>query len=147
MGHKDVIGQHIVKLNQVGQVVFAKIGKPLGRGRVEEINNFSSKGTSSTGFLVARVSGAYRVHEILIEHVWSKWRPEFNNFVPEYYNVEALRPITKCWIMISSMAERPPFKVGEFSTLSGNDLAHALSYSMGSIFLAAPTTHGQIRTD
>ncbi|MCG3770963.1 MAG: hypothetical protein JW384_02143 [Nitrosomonadaceae bacterium] len=142
MGGINIIGQHIEKLGEKGKVVFAKIGKPLGRTRILEINDMTAKGGNYKGFLVSRKAGETRVFDIVIESVTLKWKSEFRPLIPDYYDLASLSAICRCWFVFTAMKERPPFSSGEFRTLSGSDLTHALETSMAGMFIAVPAATG-----
>jgi len=138
LGGIDILDVHTNTLREHGKVLFAKIGKPLGHARITEINDSRRTGQRTIAYLVSSGGKERRVHEVTIESASRNWIPAYQDIAPPFYKGGHIREITRCWLVLTSIKERPPFRRREFRTLSGGDLSESLNTSTAGVFVVQP---------
>jgi hypothetical protein len=70
------------------------------------------------------------------------WRPELhfeiNVWDLQLYKSLDYRALCRCWLVLTSIKERPPFRRKEFQTMAGGDLFEALNTSTAGFFIVRP---------
>jgi hypothetical protein len=134
----DIISIHKEVLEQYGKVLFAKIGKPLGQGRIDEINRRTASKLPNNAYLVSSGGKQRRVYEITIDSAARGWRSSFQEIQPPFYKTKGMQRIAKTWLVLTSIKERPPFAKHEFRTMAGGDLSESLDTSTAGVFIVEP---------
>lgn len=133
---EDPMVQHREGEERKGCVAFGKIGKRLGKRRIEYIRMQNKKGEKIYAYFVMSSSSGRIFYKAEILNAYWHLPSSKIRFIPEYYKEIDIMNQISSWILVKKLRKIEPFKRDQFVTITRkSDIIDALNYSMAGLFV------------
>ncbi len=133
----DTIKAHSVVIEQRGAAWFGKMGKTLGREKVERINDQCRRKVPTFLYLVQKSAAkGYQIYRGNILQVVRDLPAGQTRFIPKYYETNRLEKYIRLWTKLSKLKAVPSSEITGFVvSSSGSPVLVTLGRSMAALFV------------
>jgi len=137
----NTIEAHSALIRKGGMVWFGKMGKTLGKDKVQRLNNQIEDNIPTFLYLVQRsATQGYQIYRGNILKVARDFPASQIRHIPRYYASNNIEKYIRLWIKLSSLAAIPSSEIKDFVISStGAPVFITLGQSMAGMF----TIHGE----
>ena len=131
----NVIERHEAVIDEKGATWVAKLGRPVGRGRTDSMNQQIDSGVATRLYLVQTKRSGIDIHRAEILRLCRGCPTDFAEMAPDYYAELGYAESAQTWVLVTHLAPvAPNMLVDVRIASSGQPLRDALRSSMSSLF-------------
>jgi len=133
----DTIEAHSAVIEKHGAAWFGKMGKTLGREKVERINDQCKRKVTTFLYLVQKSAAkGYQIYRANIIEVARDLPAGQTRYIPKYYETNRLEKYIRLWTKLSKLKSVPSSEITGFVvSSSGSPVLVTLGRSMAALFL------------